>query len=125
MAGRPTFLSIICILLAIYGIIMLIGGIAIIGLGAGLEDVLKDAGLDSGLFTALGVVAVIIGLLVLVIFYFLWKGVKIGWYLVMIFLVLNAILGILSFPLGIVSLVLTILLIWYFMRPNVRAFFGT
>jgi hypothetical protein len=127
MAGRPTFLSIICILLAIYGVLLIIGGAAILALGDTVKDALADASLEefAGLFTAIGAIALIIGLLVLVVVYLLWSGIGIGWYLALIFLVINAILGILAFPIGLVTLVITVLLIWYFLRPNVRAFFGT
>jgi hypothetical protein len=73
---------------------------------------------------AIGVWMIILGLLTLVVVYFLWNGKKIGWYLVMIYLVINAITGIISLPGGILNLLLTIVLIWYFFRPNVREFFG-
>ena len=128
---RPTFLSIICVLLAILGVIILLGGIliAISGNTDLMTEALAEAGLSGaeGLIVAMGVFAVAVGLLALVVVYFLWNGKTFGWYLAMVFLVLVAILGILSFlsfPYGLLGLLVAILLIWYFLRPNVREFFG-
>ena len=121
MAQRPSFLTIICILIAIYGILMLLAGVLIIAGGS----IIENAGIDTGgLFTAAGGVMIIVGIVALIAFFLLKNGNKIGWFLAMIFLVLNAISGILAFPTGLLTLVITVLLIWYFMRPNVRAFFS-
>jgi hypothetical protein len=127
MANRPTFLSIICILLAIYGIIVMIGGIMIVAVGndGAVQDALKSVGMSSSFFNALGAISIIVGLIALVVAYLLWKGISLGWFLALIFLGINAILGILSFPAGLLILIVTVLLIWYFLRPNVREFFGT
>ncbi|MCL1984194.1 MAG: hypothetical protein FWG58_02190 [Methanomassiliicoccaceae archaeon] len=121
MAQRPTFLTIICILIALYGILMLLAGILIIAGGSFLEDNGIDTG---GLFTIAGGVMLIVGIVALIAFFLLKNGNKIGWFLAMIFLILNAISGILAFPAGLLTLVITVLLIWYFLRPNVREFFG-
>ncbi|MDR0335264.1 MAG: hypothetical protein LBH69_05215 [Methanomassiliicoccaceae archaeon] len=67
----------------------------------------------------------IIGILVLASAYMLWKGIKLGWYLALIVLVLTAIEGLLALWGGLLLLIVAVLLIWYFFRPNVRAFFGT
>ena len=121
MAQRPTFLTIICILIAIYGILMLIAGIAIFG----LDSFFADWGVDTGgFFKAAGVVAIITGIVALVVFFLLKNGNKLGWYLVMIFLILNAVFGLVFGGFGLLALIITIFLVWYFLRPNVRAFFG-
>jgi lysylphosphatidylglycerol synthetase-like protein (DUF2156 family) len=127
MANRPTFLSIIAILLGIYGFIMLIGGLALILLGEdnAVKDAFSTAGIGTNLVTAVGVLTLIIGILVLASAYMLWKGIKLGWYLALIVLVLTAIEGLLALWGGLLLLIVAVLLIWYFFRPNVRAFFGT
>ncbi|MCL2143662.1 MAG: hypothetical protein FWH44_05350 [Methanomassiliicoccaceae archaeon] len=125
MAERPTFLSIICILLTLYGLLVLLLGILCIAMEETIKDILADIVDFGDLTTAIGVIAIIIGLLVLAVAYFMWKGMGIGWYLAMIFLVINAIDGILSFPIGVIMLLITIALIYYFMRENVRRYFGT
>jgi len=126
MAQRPTFLSIICILLALLGIIMLVVGAVLVGSSDVLKDAFANLGVDveSSFFVAMGAIALIFGLLALLVSYLLWKGNKLGWYLVFVVLILNAIFGILALPAGLVEIVITIFLIWYFLRPKVRAYFG-
>ncbi|MDR2866088.1 MAG: hypothetical protein LBV13_01590 [Methanomassiliicoccaceae archaeon] len=123
MAQRPTFLSIICILLAISGLLLLLAGIMVIASEGAINDALGDVDLLVDL-TAIGAIALIAGLIALVVTYMLWKGIKLGWYLVMVYLIILVIFGILSLPAGILSLIVVIVLIWYFFRPNVKEFFG-
>jgi len=126
MANRPTFLSIIAILLVFIGFCALVLGLLLFVMKADIEKALDDMGFIAGdLISILGAISLIMGLLTLVVGILLWKGIKIGWYLALIMLILWIIEGILMFPLGIVGLVIAILLLWYFFRPNVRAFFGT
>lgn len=123
MAQRPTVLTIICILMAIIGILSLIGGVGMIWL-AGAADWAGVIDFSSSIITALGVYSVIVGLLTLVVVFLLWTGNKLGWYLAIILLVLNAIQGIISLPTGILTLIIMAILIWYFFRPNVKEYFG-
>jgi len=123
MADRPTFLSIIAILLGIYGILSLIGGIALVVMGN--DSVFKDMGLNADFLKVAGLLAIVVGIIALACAYFLWKGVKIGWYLSVIFLIINAIEGILTLMSGAILLLISVILLWYFFRPKVRAFFGT
>ncbi|MDR0791581.1 MAG: hypothetical protein LBE47_03470 [Methanomassiliicoccaceae archaeon] len=132
MAQRPTFLSIICILLALLGLLLLAAGALLVSVEnmAFFKDALAEAGVDEfgGIFTATGAVMIITGLLAIVMVIFLWKGSKIGWFLAVIFLILcliNAIMAFLSVgSLGLVTLLIVIFFLWYFMKPNVREFFG-
>ena len=107
---------------------MLIGGIGLIALES--SDVLSQAGVDwsDGLLMGIGAFSIIIGLLSLIVAYFLWKGKAIGWYLAMIYLVINAIYGIISIISGnysgTLSLLIVVFLIWYFFRPSVKGYFG-
>jgi len=125
MAERPTFLTIIAILLALYGLVLIFLGLALVVLKGDIEKAIADAGLAFDALTALGVGCLIVGLLAFIVAYLLMKGIKLGWYLAVIFLIINAVIGILSLPAGILGLILTVVLIWYFFRPRVRAFFGT
>jgi len=128
MAQRPTFLSIICILLALYGVMLLLGGAALAVLGGTgvIGDVIGTIGyeLTDTLIMGIGIAFVIVGVLALLVVFLLWNGNSFGWYLTMVFLVINAVSGIFMLPAGVVQLVITILLIWYFFRPNVKDFFG-
>jgi len=109
--------------MAIIGILSLIGGVGMIWL-AGAADWAGVIDFSSSIITALGVYSVIVGLLTLVVVFLLWTGNKLGWYLAIILLVLNAIQGIISLPTGILTLIIMAILIWYFFRPNVKEYFG-
>lgn len=121
MVQRPTFLSIICILMALYGIFVLIAGVALTAFGFTIAAAFSIGSIPV---IGIGVGFIVLGLLTLLVVFLLWSGSSIGWYLAVVYLVINAIFGILSLPVGILSLLITILLIWYFFRPNVKDFFG-
>jgi len=127
MAERPTFLSIIAILLAIYGVLLIIGGLAMVAMSgnAEIQKIFTDAGLNTSWMTALGLLALVLGILAIAVAYLLWKGIKLGWFLALIFLVFNLVYGLLAGGIGWLALIITVLLIIYFLRPKVRAFFGT
>jgi len=129
MAQRPAFLSLICILLALVGILFLILGVMLVAFAN--ADFLAEFDLDQyfnslvGIgMLSLGAAFIILCVLTLLVSYLLWNGKSIGWYLVMVYLVIVAIVGIFALPVGILNLLITVLLIWYFFRPNVREFFG-
>ena len=107
--------------MAIVGILTLIGGITMILVDA---DWAGTIGLSSSLVKALGVYSAVVGLLTLVVAFLLWTGNKLGWYLAIVVLILNAVSSIFQLPTGALTLVVMIILIWYFFRPNVKEFYG-
>jgi len=128
MAQRPTFLSIICILLALYSVLMLLVGVILVafGVSGALSGIVDNIGLEEfaeAFLIGFGIGLILIYLLALLAVYLLWNGKTLGWYLAVIVLVINAIQGIFTLPAGILSLVVTVLLIVYFFRPSVKAFF--
>ncbi len=98
---RPLFVTIVAALYIILGVVTIIGGVIL-----------------------LNVVGAIPGIIVLVIGVGLWKGWKIFWYLGVIFAIIDLIISIFAFPVGIISLIISIIILWYLFRPNVKAFFG-
>jgi hypothetical protein len=72
---------------------------------------------------AIGMVGIMAGLLALLVAALLWKGNRVGWFLVMLFLVLTAASGILLFPYGLILVPVAVLFLWYFLKTNVRMFF--
>ncbi|MDR0791444.1 MAG: hypothetical protein LBE47_02775 [Methanomassiliicoccaceae archaeon] len=124
MAQRPAFLSIICILLAAVGLVALLVSVTfLIGLDM-ITDLLAKINLLDG-FVAAGYVGIAVGLLAVVVAVLLWKGNKLGWFLVMLYLVLLLIWMVLSLGwYGLIVLIVVVLLIWYFLSANVKAFFG-
>jgi len=104
---------------------MVLGGIMLVVFGN--DPVFKNDDLfiiGIGIVT-IGIVLLAIGLLTLLVAYLLWKGNPAGWYLALILIILWIIDGILMLPAGILWLILAVILLWYFFRPKVRAFFGT
>jgi uncharacterized membrane protein (DUF2068 family) len=101
--------------------------------GGAIQDLIEMYGStvipDIGsLFTAiaLGIAGflAILGILYLITAYGLWTGR--GWarMLSIILLIIDIILGILSLPAGIVTIIIAAVLLWYFFTPSVKAFFG-
>jgi len=127
MAQRPAFLSVMCILLTLIGVLMLIVGVMLAALGgtgalSWIEDYIGTVLVGTFLF-AFGIALIVVGLLALLTVYLLWNGNAAGWYLVVVLLAINAISGLFMLPAGVISLLITVLLIIYFFRPNVREFF--
>ena len=126
MAERPRFLSLIIILLVIYSIFALIFGLMVIFMNGDVVKIFVDMGMEADWLTdAMGAFSMIVGVLILILSYLLWKGIRIGWYLILILLAVYAILAALTlFPYGLILTVVIIVLIWYFLRPDVKGFFG-
>lgn len=117
---RPLGVTILAILNALGGIMTLIGGVAAIGVTS------------TGIFASLGIIVggftIIIGLFQLIVAWGLWTGKKWAWLLALIFGILGVIFGILGLigggMTGIVSLLINAIIVYYLMRPEVKAFFG-
>lgn len=121
----------------ILAILEIIGGLLELGVGALMftaaalfgslipeEEVSGLGGFLTGLFSVIGIIFVIIGLIALFIAYGLWTGQGWAWTLCLIFSIIGIIIGILSLPTGIISLIINILILYYITRPHVKAFFG-
>ena len=139
MAGtpRPTGVAVLSILAAIGGILCLIGA-AVLGILAGameefIESAMEEYGAGvipgagefiSAIVMAIAAVAAIFGVLYLIAAYGLWVGAGWAWWLTIILSILGIIGGILSLPVGIITIFIEILIIYYFTRPHVKEFFG-
>jgi uncharacterized membrane protein (DUF2068 family) len=118
-------ISIIAILNFLIGLFFLVMGVLLAMGTVAITDL--DADLQ-GLGTVGGAVLVIIGILYLVIAGGLWNGWRIMWYLSVIVTAISLILGIASLFtgtfVGIISLIIDILILYYLFRPGVKEFFG-
>ena len=139
MAGtpRPTGIAVLSILAAIGGILCLIGA-AVLGILAGameefIESAMEEYGAGvipgagefiSAIVMAIAATAAIFGVLYLIAAYGLWVGAGWAWWLTIILSILGIIGGILSLPVGIITIFIEILIIYYFTRPHVKEFFG-
>ncbi|MDD4245037.1 MAG: hypothetical protein PHI62_02560 [Candidatus Methanomethylophilaceae archaeon] len=117
--NRPILLTIIAILSIIFGIItILLGVLMLIG-----SAVISTAELEAGLFAGAGsAVVLIMGILFTVVGFGLMSGKSWAWWLSIIVMVLNLILGLLT--LDIISIVIAALILIYLTRPNTKGWFG-
>ncbi len=137
MAQRPVGISIISVLAALVGVLCFVGAVLFAALstaGGLLQDLIETYGggimpfdigsLLSAALLAFAGVAAIVGILYLVAAYGLWNGK--GWarMLAIILLILDIIGSLLTLPAGIIGLIISGVLLWYFFTPSVKAFFG-
>lgn len=115
MAKRPFMITIVCLLFAIIGLAGLIGGVWNI--------------VDTGVASTDMVSSVIISMVILIVIYGLWKGIKAFWYIGMILAVIDFIIQAYSMisagsiSTAIVPAVVDIIVIWYLSRSKVRSYF--
>ena len=120
--SRPVLITILGILKIVLGVVSIIAGI--IG-AAALADILEAAAPGFGaLGGLLGGVMIVTGIIDLLLGIGYMKGWKAVWYIALIFYILGIIGGILSFPAGLIMTIIYIILVWYFFRPEVKAWFG-
>ena len=139
MAGtpRPSGVSVLAILAALGGILGLIVavvlGIMSTEMATLIESLMEEYGavvlpgigeFIETLVLAIAAVLAISGILALIDAYGLWIGAGWAWWLTIILSVLGIIGGLLSLPGGIISIIIDILIIYYFTRPHVKEFFG-
>ncbi|MEB3788180.1 MAG: DUF2127 domain-containing protein [Desulfurococcales archaeon] len=120
---RPLGVTILAVLSGIGGILSILGGLAL-GAMAGAGGLAGMEGMEGlGPLMAFGsTMAIIMGLINLVIAYGLWNGKSWAWWLTVVFAALNALMSLVSMM--IVSLVIAAVIIWYMLRPHVKAFFN-
>lgn len=129
---RPTGVTILAILEALGGLLLLIGGIFLfLFAGFFIPRVMmprEAMGLFpffiSGFLGVIGVVLLIIAALNFLIAYGFWNGRGWAWTLGIIFACLGLIMGLFSLPSGIIQIIINALILYYLTRPNVKRYFG-
>lgn len=118
MAERPTGVTIICILGWIGAILSIIGGAALAFLGPFLAAFVQEvpALVSGALLMGLGVVTLILGIVLLVAFYWLWQMKKTGWTIVMVLEIISLITGLVSLSWFQIIIALIIVLYLYTKR---------
>ena len=133
--NRPTGVTII-------GVLQILSGLGSLGIGFILavtyaflgtlmsnppEGVSFSAGF-GGLLVVFGAIIggilIIIGLTSLVIAYGIFKGKSWARMLCLIFAVISSVFGIITFPVGIVTILFNVLIIYYLTRRNIKEYFG-
>ncbi len=122
-ASRPVLITVLGVLKIIGAIILIIAGI--LG-GTFIAEIIQELYGNWGALTGgiIGGTLVVSGIIELVLAIGFFKGWKIVWYITVILYVVNAVMGILSFPAGLIGTAIYIILVWYFFRPEVKDWFG-
>ena len=114
-ASRPLLITIIGALYALVGVLAILAGI-VLAIGGAASDALAAGAVGGG-------VVAIVGLIYIVIALGFFKGWKLWWYLGVLFSIIGIILGLLSFPAGLLVVIIQLIILWYLFRDNVKAFF--
>ena len=133
---RPTGVTIIAILNIIGGIIMLIGGVALVAAGSILPSIPMTTGELSGVpawlvgtgAIAIGIIVLVLGILSFIVAYGLLKGAGWAWSLTVILSIVSIVLNAISVATGnfggIISIIISAIILYYLYRPHVKSFFG-
>ena len=132
--NRPTGVTVVGVLQILTGLgslglgFMLASTYAFLGslMASNAEGVTFSSGF-GGLFVVAGAliggILIVIGIANLLIAYGLFKGKSWAWILCLMFAVISAVFGILTFPLGIVTILFNALIIYYLTKRNVKVYF--
>lgn len=135
-AHRPTGVTIIAILNIISGIAMLVGGLVLAAAGSILPSLsMPDSelsGVPSWLIgtgaIAIGIIMIILGIVSFIVAYGLLKGMGWAWTLTVVLSIISIVLNAISIASanfgGIVSIIISAIILYYLYRPHVKSFFG-
>jgi hypothetical protein len=135
---RPTGATVIAVIEAILGVLGILGALVLIGIGGLAGGIIGSSGADGagaagGLLAGIGFVGGIIflaiGLLYIAIAYGVWKARSWAWMLGVVVTVIGLVFGVLGITGGvnlssIISLALPIIVLYYFMQPDVKRWLG-
>jgi len=136
--GRPTGATVIAVIEAILGVLGILGALVLIGLGGIAGGIVGSSGADGagaagGVLAGVGLVGglifLLIGLLYIAIAYGVWKARGWAWMLGVVVTVIGLAFGVLGLTGGIslssiISLALPIIVLYYFMQPDVKRWLG-
>ena len=144
--SRPTGVTIIAILNIIGGIIMLFGGVTLLAAGIIIPSLPPSAFEDGNLTEpnvnlsgippsffgsaalAMGGVIIAIGIVSFIVAYGLLKGMGWAWTVTVVLSIISIVLNAISIATGniggIVSIIISGIILYYLYRPHVKAYFG-
>jgi len=144
---RPTGVTVLAVLAILGAIALLFSGAVLIGLGlllgtlaasVDITNAITNAGYPglsslgtatiSAFIIALGAVILILGILYLAVGIGFFGGKRWAWTLGIIVSVIGIVLGIVQIAFGnygsVLSVIISLLIVYYLMRPHVKVFFG-
>jgi len=127
---RPAGITVLVVLQVIGAVLLLISSLGLLFLSAFIAGFLPSTipsfvpGLVSGFFSLVAGFMVIMALIGFFIAWGLWTGKGWTWIIALILAILGVIGGLLTLPIGIVTIIIQGLIIYYLTRPHVKAFFG-
>ncbi|MGI0079348.1 MAG: hypothetical protein ACRECH_06960 [Nitrososphaerales archaeon] len=121
-ASRPTGVTILAILEILGGLLLLFGAAALFAVSA-IAGSIAGVPMVGAFGAGLGAFLVILALLSFAVAYSFWTGKSWGWWLGLILAVLQIISGIITFPAGILDLVIGFVILYYLTRPHVKVWF--
>jgi hypothetical protein len=130
--SRPLGVTIIAILNIIGGVIMLIFGIGLVILGAVLPTLppsVFNQSLFGGVGIAFGAVLVALAIVSFIVAYGLLKGRGWAWTVTLILSIISIVWNAITIATaanfgGIISIIISAVIIYYLYRPHVKAYFG-
>lgn len=112
MANRPLGITIICILGFIGAILLILGGIALLGLGGlGVMAGSELATLFGGFLGIIGVIILLLGIVTAIALFWLWQMKKIGWTLTMVMEIIGIVLSLVQMQ--IISIIIPAIIVIY------------
>jgi hypothetical protein len=122
MRSRPVGVTIIAVLDALVGFLMLLGGGAVLGVGSFMGTFGGPMSAYHGLVAGFGVLVAVVGLVTIFLAWGVWRGAGWAWMAALVIAALSAMLHLLSFNL--LLLVINVIVIVYLLQPNVKLYFG-
>ena len=127
--SRPFGITLLAGLHVLVAILYILGGIALIALGAFVRRGFFGTHRHLGGFASLiGVIVIIVAVLYLALAWGLWVGKGWAWAISLVLAGLGIIISLVSLITGafwtVIVLILDVIIIYYLLTPHVRAFFG-
>lgn len=130
-AERPLGIAILAVLDIIGGILALFGGITLAALSGEVSEKASELSgftISSDLLVAVGIFAIVMGIIAVAVGWGFWKGSEWAWTLGVVLYIIGIIFGVGSLAQGSVSSLVSIiiggLIVYYLFRLNVKAWFG-
>jgi len=122
---RPGGVAVLAVLVALYGILALVVALVLGVLAETITEFVESAIIEYGGVLIPDVAGFVEAMLLVIAVVAGWVGAGWAWWLTIILSALGIIIGIVSLPGGIITIIINALIMYYFTRSYVKEFFGT